>query len=233
MLRTHRLLPAALVLLGAGCLDVSPASDRLDFDLTQDFINENWEIGAADYPVGKESDVAVVGDRRAVPASLGVGTALYQAGTPYNGNLFVYLRKFWDGFRPSAHVRIKIQLIYVTNYHDGCTTGPGPTVFLKAGVSDLEPRSDPDNQGIYRFSLDKGTGSAGGVHAAFGDIRNGQSGCPATGTFVGQTTEAVTQSYQFTTGVDGSFWTYIGTQSTGQVRHEIYLLRMSITFEYI
>ena len=232
MFRTP-LLPMALALLTVGCLDVSPASDRLDFDLTQSGIGENWEIGAADYPVGKENDVAVVGDRRALPASLGTAAALYQAGTPYNGNLFVYFRKFWDGFRPSTHVRVKIQLIYVSSYHADCTTGPGPTVFLKAGVSDLEPRTDPDNQGIYRFSLDKGTGSAGGVHVAFGDIRNGQTGCPVTGTFVARTTGVITQSYQFTTGADGSFWTYIGTQSTGQTRHEIYFVGMSITFEYI
>ena len=192
MFRAQLISRVAVVLLTAGCLEVDPASNRIDFDFTVDGINEGWEVGAADYPVGKEADVAVVGDRRAIPPALGTANGLYQAGTPYNGNLFVYQRKFWDNFRRSTQVRVKIQLIYITNYHAGCTTGPGPSVFLKAGVSDLEPRSDPDGQGIYRFSLDKGVGSAGGDYVAFGDIRNGQSGCPATGTFVARTTGVLT-----------------------------------------
>ena len=220
---------AASLCLTAACLDAGPTIQTLDFYLTDPGIGDGWEVGAADYPVGREADVAVVGDRRPLPASVSTtASAVYQAGTNVTGDLFVFQKRFWTGLLPGTY-GVSIEVEFVSNVHSGCTTGIGPGVVIKAGITTTEPRADADGQGIYRMSFNKGTGTSGGDFAQVGDIRNGLAGCPATGTYAIRSTSMVRQSVDLVTS-SGNFWMFVGTQSSFLARHEIYITRVSVSF---
>lgn len=215
-------------LLSTGCLDVGPATTTLDFDLTVSPLNENWEPGAADYPAGRENDVNAIGDLRPLPAGVGTANALYQAGTNVTGTLFVFQRKYWSGLRPLTQYQAELQVQFVSNQHSGCSAGLATDVVIKAGVTSVEPRVDLDAQNVYRFSLDKGTTVDGGDFLLLDDIRNGLTGCPATGTFAVNNTPTLRQPTQLTTDDLGGFWMFIGTESSVLARHEIYLTRVGL-----
>ncbi|HEV8598762.1 MAG TPA: hypothetical protein VGQ69_05345 [Gemmatimonadales bacterium] len=222
---------AAALLATAGCLDTEPATTTLDFDLTVSPLGDNWEPGAADFPVGQEAAVDFVGDRRALPAEVGTASALYQSGTNVSGDLFVFQRKYWSGLRPLTTYKATLQVQFVSNVHSGCTSGLGTGVVIKAGVTSIEPRADPDPQGVYRMSIDKGSGTAAGDFVQLGDIRNGLTGCPAIGTYAVRNTATLPQSTDFTTDDLGGFWMFIGTQSSVLARHEIYITRVGLRIQ--
>ena len=233
MLRTLRawIAPAALTLL-AGCLSVSPDanSTTLDFDMGVAGQAADWEVGGADFPAGRAADVGLVGEVRTLPSPLpATQTALYQSGTNVSGDLFVFLKKRWTGLLPNTSYAIAIAVEYASNVQSGCTTGVGPSVWIKAGASDLEPEAVADAQGVYRMNIDKGVQSAAGSFTQLGDIRNGLSGCPSPGTFALNTTGRQRQSLAINTDVDGAFWLFVGTQSTALARHEVYITHIRVT----
>ncbi len=221
--------PAALLLM-AGCLSTEPATQTLDFDLTQPILGDLWEPGGADFPVGSEAQVNLESDRRPVPESIGTANALYISGTNATGDLFVFQKKYWAGLPANRAFRASLRVDFISNVHSGCTTGVGPGVVIKAGVSAFEPRVDVV-QNVYRLALDKGTGTAPGDFAQLGDIRNGLTGCPSTGTYSVHATGTVRQSVDLVTDVSGGFWMFIGTQSSVAARHEIYVIGVHLVLQ--
>jgi len=229
--RAPWVLLAALVLLASGCLATGADANSQTFDFS--FLNaaEGWFPGASDFPVARESEVAVAGDLRPLPASLNIpGKGQYQSGNNVSGNLFIFHKAYRSGLQPITTYHISLQVSYVTNYHSGCTTGPGPNVVIKAGAVGIDPVASPDQQGVYHMNIDKGVGTDGGDFLQFGDIRNGLSGCPATGTYAERTTARLPMTV--TTDGLGGFFMFFGTQSIFAGVHEIYItnLRLRITF---
>jgi hypothetical protein len=220
---------AAALLSTVGCLDVAPNVQTLDFFLSDAGIGDGWDVAAADYPIGREADVNVVGERRSLPASIGNGTTLYQSGTNVTNDLFVFQKKLWNGLIPGTY-EVSFQIEFISNVHEGCTTGIGSGVVLKAGVSSEEPAVTTDAQSIYRVAINKGTGTSGGDFTQLGDIRNGLTGCPATGTYAINTTPKVKQATDLVVLAGGTFWMFLGTQSSALARHEVYLTRVSVSF---
>ena len=231
MLRTLRagVAPATLALL-AGCLHVGPDDNNatFDFDFSSSGVSAGWTTGAADFPVGREADVADTSEVRTLPSPLTTTQqALYQSGTNATGNLFVFQTQRFQLLQPSSTYKIALSVEYASDVHSGCTS----SVWIKAGVSGLQPTVEPDAANIYRLSVDKGDGFAPGDFTQLGDIRNGLAGCPQPGTFALRATARQTQTAILTTDSQGGFWVFVGTQSAANgERHEIYItdLRMTI-----
>lgn len=224
---------AASLLLSASCLDVSGANfTAIDFDLTSLGRASGWTVGVADLPAARVAEVEATGEERSLPAELQTtAKSMYQSGSNVTGDLFVFQQKYWDGFRPSTTFNVSLQIAFVTNVHSGCTTGVGPAVVIKAGVTDVEPLATADAQGILRMNIDKGAGPAKGQYVQLGDIRNGLTGCPTTGTYASHTTVEATQSATVTTDGFGGFWIFIGTQSSlAGSRHEVYFTDVQLKF---
>jgi hypothetical protein len=119
----------------------------------------------------------------------------------------------------------------VTNYHSGCTTGPGPAAFIKLGATLAQPVAAVDGQGVLRMNINKGAGANPGDFVQFGDIRNPEDGCPSPGTYSPRLTSIRSQPTQMVTDVDGSFWTFIGVQSSFIGHHEIWFTAMRLIVE--
>lgn len=234
MLRPRTLALASALLL-TGCLDTTGSNSiTLNFDFTNPAqpIGEGWTTGVADVPADRVADVNVKGAFGALPAPWASFTGIEQGGTSINGNLFVFHKKWISSpWPPGRTFTVRLDGTFLSNLATGCTGGPGPAVFLKAGVSGVEPLAIADAQGVLRFSLDKGTASSGGRFVQFGNITNGIPGCPAEPSWTFREVEAANQPETLTIDADGGFWIFMGTQSTFSGSHRIYLLgiRLSLT----
>jgi hypothetical protein len=205
-------------------------SQTFNFDFND--VQDGWVSGAADFPQAQAGAVGAFGAVQPLPAPLTTTkSGLYLRGTNVSGDLFLFQKRFFSGLAGLVTYTISLQLEVATSYQAGCTTGPGPATFVKAGVSVIEPVTTTDGQGVVRMNIDKGAGTAAGDFLQLGDIRNGLSGCPAAGTFGLKTTVLRTQPTTLTTGSDGGFWLFIGTQSSFAGQHEIYITGMKLVVE--
>ncbi|HEV8356648.1 MAG TPA: hypothetical protein VGQ17_07735 [Gemmatimonadales bacterium] len=224
-------LPPATLLLLAGCLSIGrdANSQRLDFNFRDSTIAAGWAVEAADFPTTRLADVGLVGDWRPLPSEVSTTlSGLYMSGTNVTGDLFVFLKKRLTGLPAGQRYSIAIQLEYVSNVHSGCTSGLATSVWIKAGVSALAPIAFDDG-GVYHLTLDKGIQSAAGSYTQLGNIRNGLSGCPSTGSFAVRLTNRQDQSATLTTDSEGGFWIFLGTQSAVLARHELYITALQVT----
>lgn len=219
--------------LSTACLDVTGGQTYalpFDFSVPGSGIGEGWSPFIADVPADRVADVALAGDYGGLPAPYTDFTGIKQGGATVNGNLFLFHKKWIQSpWPPGRTFTAAIDIAFVSDQHADCTTGPGPSVLIKAGVSGDEPLTTPDGQGILRFNLDKGTGTSGGEYVQLGDIQNGLSGCPATGTWQLSNTVQANQPAILTIDPIGGFWIFFGTQSTFEGRHDIYFVRFRVT----
>jgi hypothetical protein len=223
-----RLYLVALAAL-AGCLNAGDSQSNITLDFDFNVFGNDWIPGAADYPEAQAAAVGLVGDLRTLPAPLStVQKALYLKGTNVSGDLFLYQSKFIPGLAPSTQYLVSLQVEYATNYHAGCSAGPGPLTVIKAGLSSTALTPGTDAQGVVRVDLDKGTGTNPGDYTQLGDIKNNLTGCPASGTFAIRTTGLQRQSAVLMTDSQGGFFIFIGTQSSFVGSHEIYITKLRV-----
>ena len=224
---------AALLLLASGCLSLGPDanSNTLPFSFLD--ASASWSFEVSDFPIARTAEVAANGELRPLPVSLGVaGNAQYESGNNVSGDLFLFHKAYRSGLTPLKTYHVSLQATYATNYHAGCSTGPGPHVVLKAGVLPTEPIATPNAQGVWQMNINKGAGTEHGDFVNLGDIRNGLSGCPATGTYALRTTDRIRQSGDITTDQDGGFWMFVATQSTALGSYEIFITELSVKISY-
>ena len=240
MFRTVRaaLLGGATLLL-SNCLDVSGSNITtlaFDFSDTSQGLGEGWIVGVADVPADRVNEVDLAGEYTTLPAPLSAFNGIRQSGTSISSNLFVFHKKFIQGpatWPPGTAFHVALDMVLVSDQQSGCTTGPGPAVVVKAGVSGDEPLATADAQGILRLNLDKGTGTSAGAFTQLGDIRNSLTGCPTPGGWQARGTVRGTQTEVLTINELGGFWIFFGTQSAFNGRHDVYFtqVRLSLTRE--
>jgi len=218
-----RYLGAATMLLLAGCLNTEPITITLPFDLN--VVGEDWTPGVANVPADQVTEVDLVAELRSLPAAVATGrNGLYLAGTNLTGDMLLYLQKRFSGLAPNSTFTAALAVEYATDIHSGCTTGVGPSTFIKAGATLLALSQAPDDQGILRLTHDLGDHTTGGDFTRLGDIRNGLTGCPTPGTFAGRATITQTQRVTITTDIDGGFVLFLGVDSSALGRVEIYFI---------
>lgn len=219
-----------MLLLSAACLDTSGANSGVFLDFDFNTSGAGFVAGAADFPAAQAAAVGAVGDQRLLPANItSTVKGLYLAGTSVGGDLFLFQKRRFTGVAANTTYQATISIGYITDYHDGCTTGPGSLTVIKAGVTVTEPLVVTNAQGILRMNLDKGTGVSKGLYTQGGDIRNGLSSCPGVGTFAAISTLAQAQATPLVTDADGGFWIFIGTQSSFAGAHQIYFSGLRLT----
>lgn len=227
MTRSRPLLITAS-LLSLSCLSTTGSSSiTLPFDFTNPSqpIGDGWVGVIADVPADRVADAQLVSAFKSLPAPYGAYTGIEQGATSVNGGVFVFHKKWIQAPWPAGRTfSVRLDMTFMSNLATGCTGGLGPSVFLKAGLSEVEPTVAPDPQGILRVNVDKGTGNSGGRFVKFGDITNGVPGCPTDASWSYRETQTLDQTETLTIGQDGGFWIFIGTQSTVTGSHDIYLL---------
>lgn len=226
---TYAALAAAL--LSASCLETTGNSaGTFPFDFTRpDGLGEGWTAAVADVPADRVSEVELASNYENLPPPYEDYPGIHQAGTNISGNLFIFHKKWISTpWTPGTRLQASLDAVIMSSYHADCTTGPGPAVLVKAGVSGTEPVAAPDEQGILRFNLDKGTGASGGQFVQLGDIRNPLEGCPAEGSWQFRGTSTARQPEILEIDANGGFWVFFGTESSFAGRYDMYFLQIRV-----
>jgi hypothetical protein len=137
-----------------------------DFSVDED----GWTGGFADYPISVlPEDWNMSFDYEHLPASLSVDVnGLKLQGNNHSDDLFMYAKRLFGKLCPNA--------VYKTIFHvelaSNAATGsfgvggsPGDSVYVKAGVSAIEPNAVPDKYDYWRMNIDKGNQSRSGKEA--------------------------------------------------------------------
>ena len=225
-----RYIGAAALMLAAGCLSLDANANSISLPFDFHITGENFTPGLANVATGEIAGVNLVGELRNLPSPLDVNRkALYLSGTNPGNDLFLYSQKYFTGFVANRRYRATLQVSYASNFHDGCPTGVGAGTRIKAGVSEFPLEAEADNQGILRLNVDVGTPITSGDFASLGDIRNGLTDCPATGTYATRASLSQTQDFEFRTDATGGFVLWVGTHSNAAGRSEIYFTSLLLT----
>ena len=221
LLMRRNLLIAAVVVVGFIIYTVVTglsSSVRLEFDFLQGA--QGWEAGFAEYSPEIEGMMLEAGIR-ALPSELGInGTGYYLQGINHSDDLFMFVKRQLgtdDGILPGQEYRVVFIIVFASDAPSGAVGiggSPGESVYLKAGVSNVEPEVYLDSDtGYYVMNVDKGLGNSGSGTAAsvVGNIANGLS-TEESPRYVSLKREHE-HEYIIKAGPDGELWLLVGTDS--------------------
>jgi len=218
-----------VAVLASGCSD----ADRLGFDFRFAQGTHGWVAGFADYPPAHEAIYMLEADYLPLPEPLDTSTnALYIAGVNRSDDLFMYY-KGQAGLRPSTGYRVSFDVEIATSVPSGCVGvggAPGESVYVKAGVSLVEPEGILDGAGSLRMNVDKGNQANGGENAlVLGDMANSQSCGSEVPRW--ELKRLSGSALQITTDETGRVWLFVGTDSGFESLTQVYYTRFSARFD--
>jgi hypothetical protein len=186
-----------------------------------------WAGAVADYS-DATAPTEVVWAARALPAPLS-GSAYFNGGTNHSDDLFIYNKKKFSGYQPSAKYNLTFEIQIATNQSSGCFGvggSPGESVFVVVGAAPTEPKTVLVN-GDYRVDLDHGNqGEPGKAYSqVLGNIANAVPDC---GPKVFQA-KTLKSSKPLTVQADasGNLWVFFGIDSGFESRSEVYYQSIS------
>jgi hypothetical protein len=223
--RSWALLVAALV---PGC--AGPDTVDLDFDFARG--PRGFVGGFADYPPSNAAIYGLEADYRTLPEPLDTTrSALYIAGTNRSDDLFMYY-KGEVRLEPGTAYRASFEVEFATEAPSGCGGvggSPGENVYVKAGVSLVEPRAVLDDQGILRMDVDKGQQGSGGRNASvLGNVGNSRT-CEEPVQWELKSLSGGPLPIQ--TSQTGRVWLFFGSDSGFEGRTALYYTRLRVRFD--
>lgn len=180
------LLVINAVMLTAGAVAEPTASDSntLKFDFTND--DSGFVPIFADYPdtEGVEDFYEFQHSYGEVPVP-GAGKGLFISGNNHSDDLFMGYVKKLEGFAPGRTYHFSVNWYLATNV-DGGLIGvggsPGASVFVKCGVTTMEPRAsvlEPGADEHFRMNIDTGAQANGGKDmVVVGDMTKAENNRP-------------------------------------------------------
>ena len=233
--------------LDVGPWDDGPVAGRTLFGIVEiqgpdrfrvDFEPADPDGDGSERPNGfsdQASDVCQEGeltaDYRAIPPPLDSRSALFISGINRSDDLFMFYRGPLDGLTPGARYAATVGLEIATETPSGCLGvggSPGESVWIKAGVTDVEPLAVSDGS-YLRMNIDIGNQSNGGTQAVvLGNVANSRT-CEEPRRW--ETKELAEQDVSATLVVpsDGRAWILIGADSGFESLTQVYFTRASVT----
>lgn len=214
------------------CEKDQPKPDT-DFELESNFsIDEDgWTGDFADYPAGSEDFYELDYKRTALPQPLDQSqNALFLNGSNRSDDLFMFLKKQVTGLTPNQTFDVTFELEIASREATnaiGIGGAPAESVFLKVGVTQVEPQKVKDANDFYLLNVDKGIQSNSGVDAqVIGHI--GVDDTTTQFTLIERTNEGT--PFRFTTDNSGTAWLLIGTDSGYEGITSLYYNKIKVEF---
>jgi hypothetical protein len=129
--------------------------------------SSGFAAGFADYPAGQESFFELQADYRDLPKYLGGKRALYISGNNHSDDLFMFVKNRIGGLRPGGAYSVTLHVQIGSNAPNGSFGiggSPAQSVYLKAGVTSIEPVA-VNRDGFMELNVDKGVQSQPGADA--------------------------------------------------------------------
>ena len=227
------------VLIGAGYyLDEGvppvPGAPAEELAFTVDFHRgpQGFIAGFADYPPTDTQIYELTSDYRRLPPPLEPQPALFISGVNRSDDLFMFFKGPISGLLPGARYKVTVGVEIATDTPAGCFGvggSPGESVWIKAGVTGVEPLSVPDGS-YLRMNIDVGNQSRGGSQAVvLGDIANSRS-CEQSRRWERKSFQGQPTPLPISIAPNGRAWLLFGADSGFESRTAIYFTRASVTF---
>ena len=227
-----RILAAALLCLT--CLGCGGSSRDTDPPATYQFDfgsgSEGWEAGFADLPVDYRQDTFELGFAHTdLPAHLGAGRkALLLSGHNRSDDLFMFLKRRFDGLQPSTTYRLTFDVEIASNAPEsfaGIGGAPGKSVFVKVGAAAQEPLAVAQGSSL-RMNIDKGNQiQEGRDMILIGDI-----GIPGDEVVYRlKRLDNRNRPFEVRTDAQGSLYVIIGTDSGFEGKTDLYYSQIRLT----
>lgn len=175
---------AVMLTAGAAAEPAASDSNTLKFDFTND--DSGFVPIFADYPDTEDvEDFYEFQHSYGVVPVPGAGKGLFISGNNHSDDLFMGYVKKLEGFAPGRTYHFSVNFHLATNV-DGGLIGvggsPGASVFVKCGVTTMEPRSsvlEPGTGEHFRMNIDTGAQANGGKDmVVVGDMTKAENNRP-------------------------------------------------------
>ena len=216
--------------LATGCSDDDPETIRIDFSQG----TQGWVAGFADYPAGEEDFFELEADYRALPAPLDTSqNAHYISGNNHSDDLWMYYKGQVLVPLTDTRYRVRFDVEIATMVPNGCFGvggSPGEGVTMKAGASEIEPKSMLAGADL-RMNVDKGNQTQGGEDAVvIGDVANSvPCGEPPRWELKRLSSEG--DAIEVESDGAGRVWLFVGSDSGFEATTSLYYTWVVATFE--
>lgn len=221
---------AGVALLVTGCSfsneNITVFSYSYDFSIS----DEGWDGDFADYPEGDSVFYELKFKHDTVPGTNGNRKGLMLSGNNHSDDLFMFVRKKLTGLKPNTTYRVLFNVRLASKERTGAVGAggaPGESVFVKAGVTRVQPKKVLTN-GTYRMNVNIGSQAEAGTDVlVLGHI--GVSTTTSSFTEVYRNNNSAS-SFLITTGQNGEVWVFIGTDSGYEGITTVYFTGIDIFF---
>ena len=142
-----------------GVLKTVTILETKEFTFSFENDDQGWLTGFADLPANFNQTIYELdSEYRPLPSGL-EGNGMYLQGHNRSDDLFMFLKRQVEGLRPETAYSVTVSLDIATNVPAGLVGiggSPGESVYVKAGVSAVEPLVEEDDAGYLRMNVDKG-----------------------------------------------------------------------------
>lgn len=210
-------------------------SISFNFDNSEDA----WAGDFADLPSdeGTETFYELDFQYADIPVNGQESKGLYIKGNNHSDDLFMYItRKLTteDGLEPNTEYNVDLSFDMATNVPRdmlGVGGSPGSSIYVKAGIVNVEPIVEVDSNGYNRINIDKANQSQSGEDMILlGNIEKLETDEMSSrdDSFQYKPFEA---SFEVTTNEEGEAWIIIGTDSGFEALTELYYDDIDVTFK--
>lgn len=191
---------------------------------------DGWVGGFSDFRADADLDIyELAAHYSTLPEGIsGTGGAFMLQGHNRSDDLFMFAKRSVSGLKPNTTYYVVFNVTFASNAAGGSIGiggSPAEAVYVKAGVSNIEPLVVNKN-GYWQLNVDKGEQSNGGkVLHILGNV--------AVETDDGSyklKTLSNTEAFEFTTDNTGAAWLAVGTDSGFEGLTRLYYTEIAATF---
>lgn len=184
--------------------------------------------GFADYPAGEEGFYELDAGWETIPDGDG-RSGIYLNGNNHSDDLFMFWQVPVTGLASGARYAVSFAIELATNAGEGCVGiggAPGESVYLKAGLTTVEPQAIDPGDGFLQMNVDKGQQSNSGADAVVvGNLAGRQTTCSGNNPY--ETKQVATDEvFTFAAGPEGEAWLLVGTDSGFEGTTRVYYSRV-------
>ncbi len=201
------------------------------FDFSED--HQNFEGGVSDFAVAQSEQHEFTFENTNFQPPLDTfRLAQYMSGINPSDDLFMYMKRKVTGLQPNKIYSVTFMVEFASKVPTnaiGVGGAPGESVFMKVGVTLIEPDTMIILEGepYVVMNIDKGNQSQRGMdmdtigHVGVNDT---------TTVWAEKTNDNVDHPFYFTTDNTGSAWIIIGTDSGFESKTELFYSRVTVDF---
>ncbi|WP_027003648.1 hypothetical protein [Hugenholtzia roseola] len=196
---------------------------------------EGWQVDFADLPRTGQEIYELDFGHRSLPEPLDTQEkALMIQGHNRSDDLFMFAKKQIEDLKPNTDYEVIFKITLANNAPEssiGIGGSPGGSVYLKAGVTLIEPQKQADGDSLgyegYTMNIDKGNQAVGGADMQL----LGHIGHNKHEDFVYTIIERISpEPFIFRTDATGKAWLIVGTDSGFEGLTQIYYDKIEVSF---